>query len=352
MIEELLRLMVEKKASDLHLKVGSPPIIRIDGRLIPLEDFERISLESISTAFEEITSERQREILHNERELDLAHSVPGLARFRVNAHWQRGSIALAFRLVPLEILSIEQLGLPSICKDLVMLPRGLILVTGPTGSGKSTTLAAMIDHLNENDRRHIITIEDPIEFLHRDKKCVVAQRELGGDTLSYSAALRHVLRQDPDVILVGEMRDLETTTAAITAAETGHLVLATLHTTSASQTVERIIDIYPEGQQQQIRAQLALTIEGVICQQLLPLASGSGRVAALEIMVATPAVRNLIREGKTHQIPSMLQMGSQHGMRTLDQHLRDLIRQGAITREEAMMRADDQQNLDRLLKSA
>ncbi len=349
-IDDLLRLMVAKGASDLHFKVPSPPILRLDGRMTQLEEAPPMSAEAIRAVFEYMTNEEQRQIFYRDRELDLAYSISGLARFRVNAFWQRGTISLAIRMVPLQVATIDDMGLPQVCKSLALRPRGLILVTGPSGSGKSTTLAAMIDHLNENEAAHVITIEDPIEFLYRDKRCAIAQRELGADTHGFAEALRHVLRQDPDVILVGEMRDLETTEAALRAAETGHLVLSTLHTTTAAQTVERIIDIFPANQQSQVRAQLGLTLEGVLCQQLLPRAAGRGRVAAVEVMTVTPGIRNLIREGKTHQIPGMIQIGSQQGMQTLDQALSALVRQGLVNLEDAIMRCQIPDDLRRLVQ--
>ena len=300
-LNELLKLMVDKGASDIHLRVPSPPVLRIDGQLIPQEDLPVLTPQDVKAAFDYITTPEQRSTFSRELELDFAYSIPGLARFRVSTLQQRGTISLAFRLVPIEILSINDLGLPQICKDLILKPRGLMLVTGPTGSGKSTTMAAMINHLNENDARNIITIEDPIEYLHPNKKCIIAQRDLGDDTKSFDIALIHALRHDPDVIVVGEMRDLPTISTAIRAAETGHLVMGTLHTTDASQTVDRIIDIFPSGHQQQIRLQFSQVLEAVLCQTLLPRVRG-GRVAAFEIMLANSAVRNLIREGKTYEL--------------------------------------------------
>jgi len=303
----------------------------------------------VQAILERITNAQQREAFERDYELDMAYSVSGLGRFRVNACLQRGTVALSFRPIPLTVPRIEELGLPEVVKTLAMKPRGLVLVTGPTGSGKSTTLAAMIDYINENRRCRIITIEDPIEFLHRDKRSMIIQRELGMDTHSFAAALKHVLRQDPDVILVGEMRDLETIQAAITAAETGHLVLATLHTVSAAQTVDRIIDVFPANQQPQVRLQLSTLLEGVLCQTLLPRANGQGRVLAMEVMVGTPAVGNLIREGKTHQLPSVLQTGAQFGMQTLDQALKALYQRKLITLQDALARAANPNELRRLL---
>ncbi|MBI2848991.1 MAG: type IV pilus twitching motility protein PilT [Chloroflexi bacterium] len=348
-IDELLQIMVAKKASDLHLKVPALPTLRLRGELYPMQDRSPLAPADVQDAFEAITTDSQRERFKEEMEIDLAYSIPGVARFRVNASLQRGTIALAFRVIPFQVVGVEELGLPEVCKNLALKPRGLVLVTGPTGSGKSTTLAAMIDYLNERESRHVVTIEDPIEFLHQDKRCVIAQRELGGDTHSFANALKHVLRQDPDVILIGEMRDVDTIAVAITAAETGHLVLATLHTTSASQTVDRIIDVFPPAQQQQIRMQLSLVLEGILCQILLPTADGQGRVVAVEVLLANPAVRNLIREAKTHQIPTIMQLSAQMGMQTLDQALASVVRRGIVTREEAMARAANSDELRKLL---
>ncbi|MCL5074517.1 MAG: type IV pilus twitching motility protein PilT [Chloroflexi bacterium] len=348
-INDLLALMIQREASDLHLKVPSPPVLRVDGVLQPLTDLPRLTPQDMEEIFAALVSAEQRERFRQELELDFAYSLAGVARFRVNAHMQRGTVGLAIRVVPLQVLTIEQLGLPEACKTLAMRPRGLVLVTGPTGSGKSTTLAAMIDYINENAQVHIVTIEDPIEFLHRDKKAAIAQREVGSDTQSFAAALKHVLRQDPDVILLGEMRDLETIATALTAAETGHLVLATLHTTSAPQTMDRIIDVFPPHQQEQVRLQLSMVLEGVLCQQLMPRADGRGRIAAIEVMVANPAIRNLIREGKTFQIPSVMQMSGQQGMQTLDQALWALVQKRLVTMEEALLRASNPNELRRLV---
>jgi twitching motility protein PilT len=331
----LLRRMVEQKASDLHLKDGSPPVLRIDGELEP-QDLPPLSAAAMSAILDEITDDEQRERFDEEKELDFAHIAPGTGRFRVNAALQRGSVTLAFRLVREDIPSLEELGLPAICGSLALKRRGLVLVTGPTGCGKSTTLAAMIGHLNERERRHIVTIEDPIEYVHHNKRCLISQRELGPDTRSFAGALIHALRQDPDVILVGEMRDLATIAAALTAAETGHLVLATLHTPNAPQTIDRVIDVFPPHQQQQVRAQLAMALEAVLCQTLVPRSDGPGRVQAMEIMVATSAIRSLIREGKTHQLLGVIQTGAQFGMCTLDQALAALYRAGVIGLEAAL----------------
>jgi twitching motility protein PilT len=296
-----------------------------------------------------IMSQKQREKFEEELELDFAYSVPGKARFRVNLYKQRDALGAAFRLIPYEIKKLEDLGVPPAVSNFAMLPRGFVLVTGPTGSGKSTTLAAVVDLANRQRADHIMTVEDPIEFLHSHQKCLVNQREVGEDTWSFKNALKHVLRQDPDIILVGEMRDLETISVALTAAETGHLVFATLHTQSAAQTIDRIIDVYPPHQQSQVRAQLAATLQGVVCQTLVPRASGRGRVAASEVLVATSAISNLIREGQTHQIASALQSGASQGMRTMDQHLAELVNAGTITITAAREKAHDHDTLQRLV---
>ena len=334
-IEELLRLMVEKKASDLHLRVWRPPTLRIDGNLKIVEGMPNITPADLREALEHVTNENQRQIFHNEQELDLAYSIRDVARFRINAFVQRDTVSLAIRRVPFEVPTVDELGLPAICKTLALKSRGLILVTGRTGMGKSTTLATMIDHINKNDARNIITIEDPIEYVFKDNKSMIAQRDIGSDTKSFANALRHVLRQDPDVILIGEMRDLETISTAITAAETGHLVLSTLHTPSAPQAIDRIIDVFPPYQQEQIRLQLSLVLEGVLYQVLLRRAAGRGRVAAVEIMLGTDAIRNLIRDRKIEQMPTYMQTGSQYGMQTMDQALQNLVRSRLVTVEEA-----------------
>jgi twitching motility protein PilT len=331
--------MVEKEASDLHIRVPSPPVLRIDGSLRPLEDQPGVTPQFVKECVEHLTSEQQRETLYEELELDMAYSIAGLARFRVAAYFQRGTISVAIRQVSLKIPSIDELGLPPVCKNLALRTKGLVLVTGPTGSGKSTTLAAMISHLNKSEKRNVITIEDPIEYVYHNEKCIIAQRDLGDDFKSFAVALRHTLRQDPDVVLVGEMRDLETIATAITAAETGHLVLSTVHTVSAPQTIDRVVDVFPAHQQAQIRFQLSLVLEGVLSQHLLPRAGGRGRVAVFEIMVSTDAIRNLIRDGRSDQIPTYLQTGRQVGMQTMDQALEDLVKEGTITVEEAIMRA-------------
>ncbi len=336
-IQDLLKLMVEKNASDLHLKVGIPPAFRVDGDLGHL-DLPPQTLADNRKMIYSILTPAQKEKFEKENELDLSHSIPGVSRFRVNVFRQRGQIGAVLRVIPIRIKSVEELGLPEVIKKLCDRPRGLILVTGPTGSGKSTTLAAMIDYINENRRGHIITVEDPIEFLHKDKKCSVNQREVGVDTKSFSEALRRILREDPDVILIGEMRDLETVSMCITMAETGRLVFATLHTTDAAQTVDRIIDVFPPHQQQQIRMQLSANLEGVISMTLLPRKSGKGRVAAFEIMVGTPAVRSLIREGKTQHLYSAIQTGSELGMVSLDQSLKQLVLKDMVNFEEALQK--------------
>jgi len=343
-VDELLRAVVEREASDLHLKTGSPAVLRINGALTPYGD-SPVTSEEMQEALEHITTEEQRERFTRELELDFAYSISGLARFRANAALQRGTISLVFRQVNWRIPPLEELGLPEVCKVLVMKPDGLILVTGPTGSGKSTTLASMLDYLNEKEARRVVTIEDPIEYLFSDKQCFITQRELGADTLSFSAALKRVLRQDPDVILVGEMRDLETIATALTAAETGHLVFATLHTPSAPGAIDRIIDVFPPYQQNQIRAQLSTTLRGVLYQTLIPKAGGNGRVPAVEVMIATTAVCNLIREGKTYQMPNVIQTGSQYGMQTLNQALRDLCQRGLINPEDAFRKSDNPEEL-------
>ena len=346
---DVLLEVMRRRASDLHITSGVPPMIRVRGRLIPLEGFPVLGGQETREIVYSILTNDQRQRLETDWQIDFAYAIPGHARFRVNAYFQRGSIGAAFRLIPAEILSIEQLGLPAVTHDFCNKPRGIVLVTGPTGSGKSTSLAAMIDEINESREEHIMTIEDPIEFLHSHKKCVVNQRELGADTPSFALALRAALRQDPDVILVGEMRDLETISTALTAAETGHLVFATLHTQSAAQTIDRIIDVFPPHQQGQVRVQLSVALEGVMTQQLLPTADGSSRVAAIETLVPTPAVRNLIREGKTHQIMSVMQTGAGVGMQTMDSALATLIRSGKITQRLAESRSSTPDELRRLL---
>ena len=344
-IGELLKLMVDKGASDMHLRVPSPPVLRIDGMLVPQEDLPPLAAKDAEMVFEHVTAPEQRSTFLREKELDFAYSIPGLARFRVSVMRQRGTISLAFRLVPFDISSIDDLGLPRILKGLIIKSKGLILVTGSAGSGKSTTVAAMIHHLNQNEKRNVITIEGPIEYLYSNNKCIIAQRDIGDDTKSFEIALKHALRHDPDVIVIGEMLDLGTISTAIRAAETGHLVLGILHTADAAQTIDHIIGIFPQDQQQRIKIQLSQVIEAVISQALVP-CIGGGRVAAFEILVATYAIRNLIREGKTHQILNVLQLGSKDGMQTLDQALTRLINDKIVTFEEAVMKSSNPEQLN------
>lgn len=349
-IEVLLDEVVKRKASDLHLQVGLPPMIRIDGALAPVNGADVLDEESLETLIFAILDEDQKQILLKDKEFDFSFAYGDLGRFRVNAFHERGNMAAALRLIPNEILTIEQLGLPEIVNKFANFPRGLVLVTGPTGSGKSTTLAAMIHKINTERASHIITIEDPIEYTHRSQKSVLAQREVHYDTYSFSAALRSALREDPDVVLIGEMRDLETIASAITIAETGHLVLATLHTNSASQSIDRMVDVFPPHQQPQIRAQLANILMAIVSQRLVP-SIGGGRIAAAEILVATPAVRNIIREGKAHQLEAVIQTGAEFGMQSMDKTLVNLIHEGTITYDEAKNFAVDMDELDRLLRS-
>ena len=346
---ELLKLVVEKGATDLHLKVPSPPVLRIDGALIPQEDLPPLTAKDIEAIFEQITTQEQRIAFSRELELDFAYAVPELARFRVSVMQQRGTMSLAFRLVPFKVPSIDELGLPQICKELILKPRGLILVTGPAGSGKSTTLAAMLNHLNQNERRNVITIEDPIEYLFHDERCIIRQRDLGDDTKSFHTALIHAIRHDPDVIVIGEMRDLDTISTAITAAETGHLVLGTLHTIDSAQSIDRIIDVFPPSQQRQMRLQLSQVIEAVLSQALLP-RIGGGRIAAFEIMIATSVIRRLIRDEKIYEIPTNMELGSREGMQTRDQALAYLVRNGLISREEAMIKSSSPVKLHESLR--
>ncbi len=349
-IDDLLRMTVTKGASDLHLKAGGVPVLRINGQLIPQDEMPEVTSQDMKQVFEEVTTDEQRSSFADELELDFAYQVNDIGRFRINAYLQGGIISLACRPVRAQILTLEELGLPEVCKSLVLKSSGLIVVTGPTGCGKSTTLAAMMNYLNQKEKRKVVTIEDPIEFVHQDKKCIFSQRELGTDTRSFANALKHALRQDPDVILVGEMRDLETMAAALTAAETGHLVLTTLHTPSAPQAIDRFIDVFPPHQQQQVRTQLSTTLEGVLYQTLVPRSDGSGRVAAVEVMLATAAIRNLIREGKTYQMMNAIQTGAQYGMQTLDQALLALCRNGIISREEALARSVNVEELKGMLE--
>jgi len=335
-IDELLANIEALHASDLHLSAGSAPLVRVNGVLGPLEDAPELTAEEAQQLLYRILSTEQQKRLEVERQIDLSYAISGVGRFRVNVFFQRGAVGAAFRLIPHKIRTLEELGLPPVLQKLTEKPRGLVLVTGPTGSGKSTTLAAMIDEINRNRSGHILTIEDPIEFLHRHRKCLVNQREIGTDARGFAEALRGALRQDPDVILLGEMRDLETVATALTAAETGHLVFATLHTRGAAATIDRIIDVFSAEQQAQIRAQLASAIEGVVTQTLLPTADGRGRVAAMEIMLPDYAVRNLIRQRKLEQVYSVIQTGTARGMQTPEQSLAELVQRGTVTTEVAL----------------
>src|SRR3954469_10551509 len=346
---DILLEVIGSGASDLHLTAGAHPMVREKGRLRPLEHFPVLNPQDTREVVYSILNNDQRKRLETDWQIDLSYSVPGKARFRVNAYFQRAAIGAVMRTIPQDIPRIEDLGVPPILLDVARKPRGLVLVTGPTGSGKSTTLAAMIDRINEERHEHIMTVEDPIEFLHRHKNCVINQRELGTDAHSFSDALKAALRQDPDVILVGEMRDLETMETALTAAETGHLVFATLHTQDTAQTVDRIVDAFPPAQQHQVRVQLSIALQGIITQQLVSTADGTDRVAATEVLVPTPAVRNLIREGKSHQLYSALQTGGQHGMQTMDASLSDLVRRGKISQQVAESRSSTPEDLKRLL---
>lgn len=348
-IEILLEEVIKKKASDLHLQIGLPPMLRVDGALTPVTGAEPLTEETVEALIFAILDEDQKQILLKDKEFDFSFAFGDLGRFRVNAFHERGNLAAALRLIPNEILTIEQLGLPPVITKFTEYPRGLVLVTGPTGSGKSTTLAAMLHKINAERAAHIITIEDPIEFTHKSKKSVIVQREVHYDTYSFSAALRSALRQDPDVVLIGEMRDLETIAAAITIAETGHLVFATLHTNSAAQSIDRMIDVFPPHQQPQIRAQLANILMAICSQRLIP-AIGGGRIAAAEVLVATPAVRNIIREGKSHQLDAVIQTGAEFGMQSMDKTLINLIHNGTITYDEARNYAIDIEELDRLMR--
>ncbi|MHB1614899.1 MAG: type IV pilus twitching motility protein PilT [Actinomycetes bacterium] len=351
-LNELLVHVLERGASDLHLTANARPMLRINGDLTPLEEYPVLGPTMIQRVLYAMLTQRQREKFEEELELDLAYSVPGRARFRVNIYRQRDALGGAFRLIPFEIKPLEELGVPPAVANFAMLPRGFVLVTGPTGSGKSTTLASVVDLANRNRRDHIMTVEDPIEFLHRHQRCIVNQREVGEDTHSFTDALKHVLRQDPDIILVGEMRDLETISVALTAAETGHLVFATLHTQDAAQTIDRVVDVFPAHQQQQVRTQLAGSRQGIVCQTLCRTADGRGRVVATEVLVATPAIRNLVREGKTHQIYSAMQAGAQFGMHTMDQHLAALVKQHKITYEVGLEKCHNVEDFNRVLGRA
>ena len=348
-MHDLLTLLVERGASDLHITTGTYPQLRVNGKLASLSQFEQLMPPDTQRLAYSVLNEGQKQKFEEDNELDLSFGIQGLARFRCNIYRQRGAVACAIRVIPTKIKGFHELGLPSIVEQLADRPKGLILVTGPTGSGKSTTLAAMVDKINSERSEHIVTIEDPIEFVHQHKKCLVNQREVFSDTQSFKNALKYILRQDPDVVLVGEMRDLETIAAALTIAETGHLTLGTLHTNSCAQTMNRIIDVFPTSQQDQVRAQLALVLEGVFCQQLIPTSDGRGRAMAMEIMVITPAIRNLIREEKIHQIYSAMQAGQKFGMQTMNQSLLTLIQQRKISPEEALNRTTNPDELLQLL---
>jgi twitching motility protein PilT len=348
-IEVLLEEVVKKKASDLHLQVGLPPMLRVDGKLTPVTGAVALNDEALETLVFAVLDEDQKQILLKDKEFDFSFAFGDLGRFRVNAFHERGNLAAAMRLIPNEILSVEQLGLPPTLNKFADYPRGLVLVTGPTGSGKSTSLAAMIHKINMERAEHIITIEDPIEYTHKSKRSVIVQREVHYDTYSFSAALRSTLREDPDVVLIGEMRDLETIASAITIAETGHLVFATLHTNSAAQSIDRMIDVFPPHQQPQVRSQLSNILMAVCSQRLIP-AIGGGRTCAAEILIVTPAVRNIIREGKTHQLEAVIQTGAEYGMQSMDKTLVNLVHSGAVSYEEARNYAVDLEELDRLMR--
>jgi twitching motility protein PilT len=348
-INDLLELVLQWGGSDLHLTSGSPPVIRVNGDLRPVSELAPLNGSEIRQMVFTILTQKQREKFENELELDTSYALPGKGRFRVNVFLQRDSVGCVMRAIPYEIVPFDNLGIPPAVKPWAFMPRGLVLVTGPTGSGKSTTLASLLDIVNRERAVHIMTVEDPIEFLHQHKRALINQREVGEDTHSFADALKHVLRQDPDVILVGEMRDLETISTALTAAETGHLVFATLHTQDAPQSIDRVIDVFPAHQQQQVRVQLAAALQGICTQQLLPTADGRGRAVACEVMVATPAIRNLIREGKVHQIYSMLQAGGRFGMVTTDMSLAQLVRNRTITLDIALERCANEEDLRRLL---
>ncbi len=351
-LDDLLRAVSDSGSSDLHLTVGAPPTMRLRGEMTPIDGFPVLLPDVLREAIYAILTERQRKVLEEARELDFAYTVPGFARFRVNVYFQRESIGSVMRLIPQGIKPLSELGLPEVIESFAKLKRGLVLVTGPTGSGKSTTLAAIIDQVNRTRRGHIMTVEDPIEFLHDHNGCLVNQREVGADTHGFQQALKHVLRQDPDVILVGELRDLETISVALTAAETGHLVFATLHTQSAQDTISRVVDVFPSGQQQQVRTQLAATLQAVVCQSLVPTVDRKGRVAAVEIMVCNSGIRAMIRDDKLQQIPGALQSGAKYGMRTLNSDLATHVRGGKITREDGLEHCSNKEDFLALVGSA
>jgi len=351
-VDDLLERMVARGASDLHVAVGSKPVVRVNGKLERLDEFAALTPDDSLRLLYRMMSTEQQKQLEIKRQLDLSYSIPGLARFRVNIYFQRESLGAAFRMIPSEIKTLEALGMPAQLHDLAKKPRGLVLVTGPTGSGKSTTLAAVIDEINQTRSEHIMTIEDPIEFLHSHKRCVVNQREIGPDATSFADALRGALRQDPDVILLGEMRDLETIATALTAAETGHLVFATLHTQDAPSTVDRLIDVFPAAQQEQVRVQIAATLQAVVTQTLVPTVDGVGRIPACEILLPDDAVRNLIRQAKVEQIYSVMQTGTSRGMQTLEQSLAELVMRGAVSQDMALSRSSRPDQLLGLLQRA
>jgi twitching motility protein PilT len=348
---DILLQVVEQKASDLHITAGAAPTIRLRGSLTALDGYPVLTSTDTREVVYAILNNSQRQRLETDWQLDFSYSIPGHARFRVNAYFQRGALGAAFRLIPNETVPIEKLGMPAVIREFAKKPRGLVLVTGPTGSGKSTTLASLINEINETRDDHILTIEDPIEFLHHHKRCIVNQREVGADAPSFALGLKAALRQDPDVILVGEMRDMETIGTALTAAETGHLVFATLHTQDAPQTVDRIIDVFPSNQQGQVRMQLAIGLQGIVTQTLLPTADGQGRCVAAEVLVPTPGIRNLIREHKTHQIYSAIQTGAQVGMQTMDASLAALVRAGTLTMAMAESRSSNPAELRKLVQA-
>jgi twitching motility protein PilT len=350
-IRELMELAVGRKASDLHLSVGSIPVLRIYGELLPAKDLNPLSIKDLEALYEELTNTERRAEFDNNHELDFAYSFPGLTRCRVNILQQRSTLAIAIRLIPFGVPTIDELELPQVCRDLMDNTMGLILITGPTGSGKSSTIAAMINHLNETRARNVITVEDPIEYVYSNKKCLILQRDVGEDTASFDTALTHALRHDPDVIVMGEIRDLGSMTTALRAAETGHLVVGTLHTVDAAQTINRIVDMFPAEQQEQIKSQLSLILKAVICQTLIPRASGEGRVPACEVLLTNMPVRNTIREGRIHQLYSIIQVSRREGMQTLNQALADLLLKGTITMEHAYLRSNMVEELKALYES-
>ena len=349
-MEELVRIMVEKGASDIHLNVGTSPQLRIDGKLKPIEGTERLMPEGCQQLIYSVLSGEQKRLFEESGELDLSFGVKGIGRVRMNVFKQRGTVGAALRIIPNEAVTFKQLGLPDIIEEIVKLPQGLVLVTGPTGSGKSTTLASMVDWINKNRPFHILTVEDPIEHIHRHNKSVITQREVHTDTMSFESSLKYALRQDPDVCLIGEMRDLETIKAALTIAETGHLVFATLHTIDAPQSVDRIVDVFPPDQQQMVRSQLSLTLQAVFCQQLLPRAEGKGRVLACEVMIIDSGIRALIRDGKTHQLYTAIQGGGEKGMQTMNTHLAKLYKDSSIHHQDAMQHTTKPEELKQLMR--